>query len=333
MTMSAKKDGLANIGGWLALNDDACAEQLPQPPHPHRGLPDVRRPRRPRPRGDRPGPARGRRRGLPALPRPLDRLPRRGPRRAGVPLVQAVRRPRDLPRRAGLLPHIRPLEYPGQALAIALYREGGIRGCEIGTVMFGLRPTAPRPRADGLVRLAIPRRTTPRATSTTSSRSCAGSPSERAPCGGVADRGPAAGAPALHGEVLAGLGGSERRVRPARPMARWSRGCWRIPARDRTAGCRRRSPGPASSSSTYAGRLNPNSAPLPGNGLAPDAPAPIVVDSSRQTNRPIPAPGRHGGVRGGSVVEPEEPVRVVLGDPRAVVADVDQGPRPRRPPG
>ena len=39
-----------------------------------------------------------------------------------------------------LLPHIPPLEYPGQALAVALYREGGIRGCEIGTVMFGLHP-------------------------------------------------------------------------------------------------------------------------------------------------------------------------------------------------
>ena len=39
-----------------------------------------------------------------------------------------------------LLPHIPPLEYPGQALAVALYRAGGIRGCEIGTVMFGRRP-------------------------------------------------------------------------------------------------------------------------------------------------------------------------------------------------
>ena len=59
-----------------------------------------------------------------------------------------------------LLPHIPPLEYPGQALAIALYREGGIRGCEIGTVMFGLRPDGTEaPAAMDLVRLAIPRRT------------------------------------------------------------------------------------------------------------------------------------------------------------------------------
>ena len=60
----------------------------------------------------------------------------------------------------GLLPHIPPLEYPGQALAVALYREGGIRGCEIGTVMFGLHPDGTEhPAAFDLVRLAIPRRT------------------------------------------------------------------------------------------------------------------------------------------------------------------------------
>jgi tryptophanase len=61
---------------------------------------------------------------------------------------------------AGLLPHIAPLEYPGQALACALYREGGIRGCEIGTVMFGRRPDgSEEPAPMDLVRLAIPRRT------------------------------------------------------------------------------------------------------------------------------------------------------------------------------
>jgi len=61
---------------------------------------------------------------------------------------------------AALLPHIPPLEYPGQALAVALYREGGIRGCEIGTVMFGMHPDGTEePAATDLVRLAIPRRT------------------------------------------------------------------------------------------------------------------------------------------------------------------------------
>ena len=60
-----------------------------------------------------------------------------------------------------LLPHIPPLQYPGQALAVALYREGGIRGCEIGTVMFGRQPGRHRRRRRpmDLVRLAIPRRT------------------------------------------------------------------------------------------------------------------------------------------------------------------------------
>ena len=53
-----------------------------------------------------------------------------------------------------LLPHIPPLEYPGQALAVALYETGGVRGCEIGTVMFGLRPDGTeQPAALDLVRL------------------------------------------------------------------------------------------------------------------------------------------------------------------------------------
>jgi tryptophanase len=60
---------------------------------------------------------------------------------------------------AALLPQIAPLEYPGQALACALYREGGIRGCEIGSVMFGLHPDgSEEPAPMELVRLAIPRR-------------------------------------------------------------------------------------------------------------------------------------------------------------------------------
>jgi tryptophanase len=59
-----------------------------------------------------------------------------------------------------LLPHVPALEYPGQAVAVALYQIGGVRGCEIGTVMFGLRPDGTEsPAAMDLVRLAIPRRT------------------------------------------------------------------------------------------------------------------------------------------------------------------------------
>ena len=60
---------------------------------------------------------------------------------------------------AALLPHIPQLAYPGQSLAVALYREGGIRGCEIGTVMFGMHADGSEsPAAMELVRLAIPRR-------------------------------------------------------------------------------------------------------------------------------------------------------------------------------
>ena len=59
------------------------------------------------------------------------------------------------------LPHIPPHEYPAQSLAVELYREGGVRGVEIGTVMFGrARPGEPdEAAAMELVRLAIPRRT------------------------------------------------------------------------------------------------------------------------------------------------------------------------------
>ena len=62
---------------------------------------------------------------------------------------------------SALLPHIPPHQYPAQALAIELYRNGGVRGVEIGTVMFGhARDDGPdEAAAMELVRLAIPRRT------------------------------------------------------------------------------------------------------------------------------------------------------------------------------
>ena len=59
-----------------------------------------------------------------------------------------------------LLPHIPPGQYPGQALACELYLHGGIRSCEIGSVMFGklARDGSFVPARNELVRLAIPRR-------------------------------------------------------------------------------------------------------------------------------------------------------------------------------
>ena len=58
------------------------------------------------------------------------------------------------------LPQIEPLQYPGQALAVELYLEAGIRTAEIGTVMFGLDPHTgeEHPARQDLLRLAIPRR-------------------------------------------------------------------------------------------------------------------------------------------------------------------------------
>jgi tryptophanase len=160
MTMSAKKDGLANIGGWLAMNDDGVAEQCRNLLILTEGFPTY---------GGLAG------RDLEAIAQGLrevvdeDYLRYRIRSTAylgealdavGVPLVKPFGGHAVYLDARALLPHIRPLEYPGQALAIALYREGGIRGCEIGTVMFGQHPDGTEvPAPMDLVRLAIPRRT------------------------------------------------------------------------------------------------------------------------------------------------------------------------------
>jgi tryptophanase len=160
MTMSAKKDGLANIGGWLALDDDALAESCRNVLILTEGFPTY---------GGLAG------RDLEAIAQGLrevvddDYLHYRirstaylgeALVAAGVPLVQPFGGHAVYLDARALLPHIPPLAYPGQALAIALYLEGGIRGCEIGTVMFGRHPDGSEtPAAMDLVRLAIPRRT------------------------------------------------------------------------------------------------------------------------------------------------------------------------------
>ena len=160
MTMSAKKDPMGNIGGWLALDDDALAEQCRNLLILTEGFPTY---------GGLAG------RDLEALAQGLrevvdhDYLRYRirstaylgdALQRVGVPVVTPIGGHAVYLDARGLLPHIDPLQYPGQALAVALYEVGGVRGCEIGTVMFGLHPDGTEhPSAMDLVRLAIPRRT------------------------------------------------------------------------------------------------------------------------------------------------------------------------------
>ena len=160
MTMSAKKDPLANIGGWLACNDDSLAESCRNLLILTEGFPTY---------GGLAG------RDLEAIAQGIreavshDYLRYRirstaylgeALQRSGVPVVLPIGGHAVYLDARGLLPHIPPLQYPGQSLAVALYETGGIRGCEIGTVMFGRQPDgAEQPAAMDLVRLAVPRRT------------------------------------------------------------------------------------------------------------------------------------------------------------------------------
>jgi tryptophanase len=160
MTMSAKKDALVNIGGWLAMNDDALAEQCRNLLILTEGFPTY---------GGLAG------RDLEAMAQGLKEVVDEDYLRyriksteylgnavveAGIPCVMPFGGHAVYMDARALLPHIPPLEYPGQALAVELYRAGGIRGCEIGTVMFGKRPDGTEVEGPmDLVRLAIPRRT------------------------------------------------------------------------------------------------------------------------------------------------------------------------------
>ncbi len=160
MTMSAKKDGLANIGGWLAVRDDELAARCRNLLILTEGFPTY---------GGLAG------RDLDAIAQGLTEVVQHdylryrvrstaylgdGLHSAGVPVMRPVGGHAVYIDARALLPHVPPLAYPGQAVAVALYEAGGIRACEIGTVMFGLHPDGSETAAAlDLVRLAIPRRT------------------------------------------------------------------------------------------------------------------------------------------------------------------------------
>ena len=158
-TMSAKKDGLANIGGWLAMNNEDWAVECRNRLILTEGFSTY---------GGLSG------RDLAAIAVGLEEVVEEDYLRyriastdyvarhiseAGVPIMQPAGGHAVYIDARRLLPHIPPLHYPGQSLAVELYKQGGIRGCEIGTAMFGLRPDGKEePAHMDLVRLAIPRR-------------------------------------------------------------------------------------------------------------------------------------------------------------------------------
>ncbi|GKY89050.1 tryptophanase [Sinisalibacter aestuarii] len=160
MTMSAKKDAFGNIGGWLALNDDALAEEARNHLIRTEGFPTY---------GGLAG------RDLEALAQGLSEIVDEDYLRyrirtneyiiekldaLGVPVVKPAGGHAVFVDARAWLSHIPPLEYPGQALAVALYEIAGVRSVEIGTVMFGRHPDGSEtPAAMDLVRLAFPRRT------------------------------------------------------------------------------------------------------------------------------------------------------------------------------
>ncbi|MDP6418053.1 MAG: tryptophanase [Candidatus Krumholzibacteria bacterium] len=160
-TMSAKKDGLVNMGGFLALNDRVLSEKIRNLLILVEGFPTY---------GGLSG------RDLEAISRGLQEVMderylefRIGQvaslgeqlQEAGVPFLEPPGGHAIYVNAGEFLPHIPAEEFPGQSLAVNLYIESGIRGVEIGTFMFGGKdPESGETRQAPLelVRLAIPRR-------------------------------------------------------------------------------------------------------------------------------------------------------------------------------
>ena len=161
-TMSAKKDGLANIGGFLCCRDGGLAAQWREMLVVTEGFPTY---------GGLAG------RDLEAVAQGLHEVVEEDYleyRHAsiryvverldahGVPVVRPAGGHAIFLDAGRILPHHPWNRYPGQALAAELYLEGGIRSCEIGSVMLGridVETGVMLPAPLELVRLAIPRRT------------------------------------------------------------------------------------------------------------------------------------------------------------------------------
>jgi len=159
-TMSAKKDGLANIGGFIALHDERWVEAARNLLVLTEGFPTY---------GGLAG------RDLDAIAIGLEEVLDESYLRyrlrtaeymgekllaGGVAIVEPTGGHAVYLDARAFLPHLRREEYPGWALCDALYLEGGIRGVEIGSVMFGkrLEDGTETYHHHDLVRLAFPRR-------------------------------------------------------------------------------------------------------------------------------------------------------------------------------
>ncbi|HEX6057375.1 MAG TPA: tryptophanase [Gemmatimonadaceae bacterium] len=158
-TMSAKKDGMANIGGFLAMNDGELARRcrtrlvLTEGFPTYGGLAGY----------DLEAIAVGLREALDEdyLRYRIRSIEYLGEKlvSAGIPVLTPTGGHALYLDAKRWLPHIPPYEFPAWALSLVLYLEGGIRAAEIGSVMFGRQPDgSERPAALELVRLAFPRR-------------------------------------------------------------------------------------------------------------------------------------------------------------------------------
>jgi tryptophanase len=158
-TMSAKKDGMANIGGYIAMNDKQLMERCRTLEILVEGFPTY---------GgmagyDMEAIALGLYEALDEhyLEYRIRSIAYLGERlnAAGVAIIQPTGGHAVYLDAREMAPHIPPLQYPAWSLNNALYLMGGVRGVEIGSVMFGLQPDgSEHPAAMELVRLAFPRR-------------------------------------------------------------------------------------------------------------------------------------------------------------------------------